>query len=636
MRVHAIALTNIKNYRGTTAFERLAPGLLLLLGRNGCGKSTLPQAVGLSVFGAIPAEFKNSAGKGLVGFVNRQETSGAIRVVVELRPGRVLTFDTTLKVLPLKGEQLDPSNEVRTSVYEGIQPLEGPLPRARALQQALPIASVAALVQQELGVTERGDALYGTLLSPSQSGGLTAYLSETPRRRQDQTERILGLQTVKKVGEVLRKLCQVRKTQAEVLEDQLRSALTAAAERHDALMSVLHTHGGTDVPFEALTEGELRAAGTLVRNGLVAAVIEEARAVITAHRTVEAANARATRLGASSAAAKRLVEALTARDTAQKEVAEGEAAVRTAAKLADDAEKWRAANEQVDALTKAQTERNKATAAIERAVAEARKDVERLDTEAGARTAERERHAAESAQREAALDLKLQSFADFDARQRCNATEIASLDAGRIDLGVLRELLAACADIGDLDAPQDKLARLHDALGQGRLPEDAEGLVDAVAAQLASIGEPDTQATASAFDQLDTWDALNTAARDAARQVERALTREKADVETARKTAEDATKRRGERQETLDREDAAGRVRRAEIQEVIAQRQSALTELAEAHEGLDDDLARAQRLMGEGGTERLPLEAQAWILPILHAKGDHDAVDAILRHLDNR
>ncbi len=49
----------------------------------------------------------------------------------------------------------------------------------------------------------------------------------------------------------------------------------------------------------------------------------------------------------------------------------------------------------------------------------------------------------------------------------------------------------------------------------------------------------------------------------------------------------------------------------------------------------EDDLRRAQQLMTEAGTQNLPLEAQAWILPTLHAKGSTAWVDQILRHLEN-
>jgi len=49
----------------------------------------------------------------------------------------------------------------------------------------------------------------------------------------------------------------------------------------------------------------------------------------------------------------------------------------------------------------------------------------------------------------------------------------------------------------------------------------------------------------------------------------------------------------------------------------------------------EEDLDRALRLMGEG-TDRLPLEAQGWILPTLHAQGRADEVAKVLRHLENR
>ncbi|MCB9795237.1 MAG: Ig-like domain-containing protein [Alphaproteobacteria bacterium] len=51
------------------------------------------------------------------------------------------------------------------------------------------------------------------------------------------------------------------------------------------------------------------------------------------------------------------------------------------------------------------------------------------------------------------------------------------------------------------------------------------------------------------------------------------------------------------------------------------------------HQLGDDDLGRAKKLLAEGGLEGLPLEAQGWILPTLHAKGQDTS--AMLRHWAN-
>ena len=49
----------------------------------------------------------------------------------------------------------------------------------------------------------------------------------------------------------------------------------------------------------------------------------------------------------------------------------------------------------------------------------------------------------------------------------------------------------------------------------------------------------------------------------------------------------------------------------------------------------DVDAKEAKRLLKEAGTDKLPLEAQGWILPVLHAGGATAEADKILHHLGN-
>jgi len=49
----------------------------------------------------------------------------------------------------------------------------------------------------------------------------------------------------------------------------------------------------------------------------------------------------------------------------------------------------------------------------------------------------------------------------------------------------------------------------------------------------------------------------------------------------------------------------------------------------------DVDTKEARRLLKEAGTDKLPLEAQGWILPVLHAGGATSEADKILHHLNN-
>ncbi len=58
--------------------------------------------------------------------------------------------------------------------------------------------------------------------------------------------------------------------------------------------------------------------------------------------------------------------------------------------------------------------------------------------------------------------------------------------------------------------------------------------------------------------------------------------------------------------------------------------------LAVRHRMGDSDGKEAAALLEEAGLEGLSLEAQGWILPVLHAAGKRDATRRILRHLENR
>jgi exonuclease SbcC len=77
MRVENVTLENVKSYAGPTTIE-FGEGVHAVLGENGAGKSTIPEAIGFCLFGATPPHATQEE------LVRDGETSGTIRVEITL------------------------------------------------------------------------------------------------------------------------------------------------------------------------------------------------------------------------------------------------------------------------------------------------------------------------------------------------------------------------------------------------------------------------------------------------------------------------------------------------------------------------------------------------------------------------
>jgi exonuclease SbcC len=77
MRIENVTLENVKSYAGPTTIE-FGEGVHAILGENGAGKSTIPEAIGFCLFGATPPHATQDE------LVRDGETSGTINIEITL------------------------------------------------------------------------------------------------------------------------------------------------------------------------------------------------------------------------------------------------------------------------------------------------------------------------------------------------------------------------------------------------------------------------------------------------------------------------------------------------------------------------------------------------------------------------
>ncbi|MAT40350.1 MAG: hypothetical protein CL946_12180 [Ectothiorhodospiraceae bacterium] len=78
MILESIRLQNIKSFVDETVY--FAPGINIIAGRNGAGKSTIIESAGLALFNYWPSKFKD--GNARVGFLRKEESEGSIALSV--------------------------------------------------------------------------------------------------------------------------------------------------------------------------------------------------------------------------------------------------------------------------------------------------------------------------------------------------------------------------------------------------------------------------------------------------------------------------------------------------------------------------------------------------------------------------
>ena len=571
MRVHSLALTNIKRHKGTFVLDPLPSGVVLFLGRNGRGKTTVPQALSLAVFGSRPEAFRARAGTGLVGFVNRQCTAGRIRAVVEFAPDRVFTLDVTLKVGDRTKSSGEPSNEFSYDIYEGKRSLTDDLPRNEALHRGIKMKDYQAFAGEQLELPVSAETLCDNLLSPPQTGGLTAFFDLKPGERVLRTEKMLALQDVRKVGKQLASMCRRIETGAKRLAEQFGEALANAEARVLELAPLRAAHQRMAQPYDALSIGELRVAFNPARGRTVGTVGQRLVAYDSASKARAAAHSRWVAISELGAQLDTVVQACTRLGQTKEQLLLSQAAEVRAQALAPQAQQWAAANENFTRQVTRDRERAGKRTAIQQRQVAAQTVVNGADEREEVRSAERQNIVAQRVTLEAELAALDAQMSDWDARSDTAAKTKASEAECQADIRVLKDLYTAVAGVGDIDDPEDKLAQVREAVSAQRLPDRASNLLAVVSAQIQAAARGEQEADGEGWTaEIDVW------LRGAGMRVEAAT--------QACFTLQQESGRATQKRENAMRSQAQWSAREAAL---LAERESDLIEVTEAKQALE-------------------------------------------------
>lgn len=246
MQILAIRLVNIKSHRATEL--TFAPGINVLSGPNGVGKSTVFEAIGYALFGVDASSFVGNAERFLAIGARRGE------VAVTFRPqpdGELFRISRTVGT-PSKWLLARESG----GSFEVEEHKDGKETEAR-LKDLLGLDSGRSLADQ-----------FTLVIGPFQHDFLGPFVIRQAARRRDEFDAILGIDTWRQTYHQTKALGTALKTRSEALQ----AALGPLRDQVAALPEKVTAHGEAAAALE--TAGRELAAGREKLGRLEAALAE--------------------------------------------------------------------------------------------------------------------------------------------------------------------------------------------------------------------------------------------------------------------------------------------------------------------------------------------------------------------------
>jgi len=198
MRIVSIHLKNIKSHRDTEL--TFAPGINVLSGANGCGKSTVFQAIGYALFGVSAQDFVTRAER----FLTIGSKRGEISVIFQPADGE--RYRVTRTVGPaakwLLAKERDGGFEIEE--HANIQETEQRIAALLGLAGGRPLADQFKLV-----------------IGPFQNDFLGPFVIRQPTRRQEAFDEILGIDAWRKTFEGTKTLTSAVQARMDTLQAEI-------------------------------------------------------------------------------------------------------------------------------------------------------------------------------------------------------------------------------------------------------------------------------------------------------------------------------------------------------------------------------------------------------------------------------
>jgi DNA repair protein SbcC/Rad50 len=206
VRIVSVHLKNIKSHRDTAL--TFSPGINVLSGANGSGKSTIFQAIGYALFGVSAQDFASRADR----FLTIGTKRGEVSVVFEPSEGEL--YRVTRTVGPA-GKWLlakETGGDFETEEHANSQETEQRIASLLGLSGGRPLADQFKLV-----------------IGPFQNDFLGPFVIKQPTRRQDAFDEILGIDAWRKTFEGTKTLASTILGKIETLQAETDSKMEQVA-----------------------------------------------------------------------------------------------------------------------------------------------------------------------------------------------------------------------------------------------------------------------------------------------------------------------------------------------------------------------------------------------------------------------
>lgn len=242
MRIVSLHLKNIKSHRDKEL--TFSPGINVLSGANGSGKSTIFEAIGYALFGVSAQDFVSKADR----FLTIGTKKGEIAVVFEPDPGELYRVTRSVGAAGkwLLAKESGGSFEIEE--HANAQETE------QRIAELLGLAGGRSLADQ-----------FKLVIGPFQNDFLGPFVIKQPQKRQDAFDEILGIDTWRKTMEGTRSLASTIQAkmdtlQAEVAGKQEQVSALPAKERELAVLLQQRISKLSELKLKSADQERLTAA----------------------------------------------------------------------------------------------------------------------------------------------------------------------------------------------------------------------------------------------------------------------------------------------------------------------------------------------------------------------------------------
>ena len=243
MRIVSVHLKNIKSHRDKEL--SFSPGINVLSGANGSGKSTIFEAIGYALFGVDAKDFVSNAER----FLTIGAKRGEIGVVFETAPGELYRVTRTVGSAGKWLLAKEVGGEFEVEEHANMEETEARITKLLGLSSGRPLSEQFKLV-----------------IGPFQNDFLGPFVIKQPAKRQDAFDEILGIDAWRKTQDKTKVLTSTIKAKLDVLQAEVdsKSEQVAVLPGKEEELVALRTQGEAKKAELQVKTVELERATTLL------------------------------------------------------------------------------------------------------------------------------------------------------------------------------------------------------------------------------------------------------------------------------------------------------------------------------------------------------------------------------------